>query len=400
MRAAHAPTFAVRIDKRLLDALPKGVLSMALKLPALQRIRDDLLRDAGVPPEVVPHLSFRPKFDTRDTERALRGTGIDLPELDDYAAVLWDYFDRSMDPLAHRERTLEAAVRDKIVLITGASSGIGRATALQVADAGGVPLLVSRGREALEEVAAEIAERGGTAHVHTADLSDDDSVASLVDEVIAQHGRVHFVVNNAGRSIRRGLLRSFDRMHDFERTMQLNYFGVLRLMLRLLPHMIEAGGGHVVNISSIGVQVSPPRFSAYVASKAALDAWTDIAASELLGKDVTFTTVHMPLVKTPMIAPTKIYDAFPTISPEEAASMVADGLARRPKHIGTRLGTSGELLSAVAPKLGDQLLHLAYQVMPESTSAKPGEDGGGEEQQQKADPVAVAMATALRGVHW
>ena len=400
MEAAHAPTFALRVDKKLLDALPKGVLGMALKLPALQRIRDDLLRDAGIPPEVIPHLSFRPKFDTRDTEKALRGTDISLPELDDYAQVLWDYFNRSMDPLAHQERTLEAAVRDKVVLITGASSGIGRATALQVAQAGGIPLLVSRGREALEEVQAEIAELGGTAHVHTADLSDDESVAALVDEVLEQHGRVHFVVNNAGRSIRRGLTRSWDRMHDFERTMQLNYFGVLRLMLRLLPRMVEAGGGHVVNVSSIGVQTSPPRFSAYVASKAALDAWTDIASSELLGKDVTFTTIHMPLVKTPMIAPTKIYDAFPTITPDEAASMVTDGLSRRPKHIGTRLGTSGEVLSAVAPKLVDQVLHLAYQVMPENTSSKKREDGGDDEDGGKPDAMAVAMANALKGVHW
>ena len=189
------------------------------------------------------------------------------------------------------------------MLITGASSGIGRATALKVAAAGGVPLLVARNVEKLEEVRAEIVAAGGTAYVYAADLSDMESIDRLVERVLADHRNVDMLVNNAGRSIRRSIALSYDRFHDFERTMQLNYFGAVKLIIGLLPHMRERGSGHIVNISSIGVQTNPPRFSAYVASKAALDAFTRVVASEVIGDGVTFTTIHMPLVRTPMIAP-------------------------------------------------------------------------------------------------
>ena len=338
MGAAHAPRFGLRVDQKLLDNLPKGVVSMLFQIPALKSIRDDVMRDMGVPPQVMEHTSFRPTFDTRDSERALRGTDIAVPELEDYAWRLWDYWERHLDPDTHRDTSLAAHLRGKTVLITGASSGIGEATAQKVAAAGGVPLLVARTKEKLDEVRERIEERGGTAHVYTADLAEPERITALVDGILADHAKIDFVVNNAGRSIRRSVKLSYDRPHDFERTMQLNYFGVVNLMLAVLPHMTSTGGGHVVNISSIGVQTAPPRFSAYVASKAAMDAWTRCVASEVVGDGVTFTTIHMPLVKTPMIAPTKIYDAFPTITPEQAADMVCEGLRTRPKTINTRLG--------------------------------------------------------------
>ena len=215
------------------------------------------------------------------------------------------------------------------MLITGASSGIGRSTALKVAAAGGVPLLVARNVEKLEEVRAEIVAAGGTAYVYAADISDIESIERLLERVLADHRNVDMLVNNAGRSIRRSIALSYDRFHDFERTIQLNYFGAVKLIIGLLPHMRERGSGHIVNVSSIGVQTNPPRFSAYVASKAALDAFTRVVASEVIGDGVTFTTIHMPLVRTPMIAPTKMYDAFPAISPEEAADMICEALRSR-----------------------------------------------------------------------
>ena len=140
------------------------------------------------------------------------------------------------------------------------------------------------------------------------------------------------LVNNAGRSIRRSVEVSYDRFHDYERTIQLNYLGTIKLIIGVLPHMRERRSGHIVNVSSIGVQTNPPRFSAYVASKSALDAFTRVVSSETIGDNVTFTTIHMPLVRTPMIAPTKIYDSFPTISPEEAADLVCEASARSPSR--------------------------------------------------------------------
>ncbi len=294
-----------------------------------------------------------------------------------------------------RGRTLKEALEGKHVMITGASSGIGRSTALKVAAAGGVPLLVARNVEKLEEARAEIVAAGGTAYVYAADISDMESIERLLERVLADHRNVDMLVNNAGRSIRRSIALSYDRFHDFERTMQLNYFGAVKLIIGLLPHMRERGSGHIVNISSIGVQTNPPRFSAYVASKAALDAFTRVVASEVVGDGVTFTTIHMPLVRTPMIAPTKMYDAFPTISPDEAADMICEAMRARPKHMGTRLGTFGEIAYALSPKTVDRLLHLAYRVFPDSAASK-----GQQNVEEQASFEQIAMATLTRGVHW
>jgi NAD(P)-dependent dehydrogenase (short-subunit alcohol dehydrogenase family) len=394
--AAHAPRFAVSIDKRLTDALPKWPLALALQLPPWRQVRNITLRELGIPEEVLAHVELKPRFDTREAERALRGSALEQPPpLHDYAGRLWDYWEREMDPGLARGRTLKEELGGKHVMITGASSGIGRATALKIAAAGGVPLLVARNVEKLEEVRAEIVAAGGTAYVYAADIADMESVDRLLERVLADHRNVDMLVNNAGRSIRRSISLSYERFHDFERTMQLNYFGAVKLIIGLLGHMRERGSGHIVNISSIGVQTSPPRFSAYVASKAALDAFTRVVASETIGDGVTFTTIHMPLVRTPMIAPTKMYDAFPAITPEEAGEMICEALRSRPKHMGTRLGTFGEVAYALSPKAVDRLLHLAYRVFPDSAASK-----GQADVEEKASFEQIAMATLTRGVHW
>ena len=213
--------------------------------------------------------------------------------------------------------------------------------------------------------------------------------------MLADHPAVDVLVNNAGRSIRRSVALSYDRFHDFERTIQLNYLGTIKLIMGLLPHMRDRQSGLVVNVSSIGVQTNPPRFSAYVASKAALDAWTRVVGSESIGDNVHFTTIHMPLVRTPMIAPTKIYDSFPTISPEEAADLICEAIRAKPKQINTRLGTFGEVAYALFPKAVDQILSTAYKVFPDSAAAK-----GQKDPEEQASTEQVALAHLMRGVHW
>ncbi|MFP5361419.1 MAG: SDR family oxidoreductase [Thermoleophilia bacterium] len=395
--AAHAPKLAIRVDKRLTDALPKGTLSMLLKVPQVREIRRTVLADFGIPEEVIEHMALKPQFDTRDTERALAGSGIEVPELGSYADTLWDYWERHLDPDLFKDRSFGHVINGRTVIITGASSGIGRATALKVAAAGGVPLLVARGIEKLETLRDEIRSAGGTAHVYSADLSDMDAIDDVVARILADHPAVDFLVNNAGRSIRRSIRLSEDRFHDFERTVQLNYFGAIKMIMALLPHMRERRFGHIVNISSIGVQTNPPRFSAYVASKSALDAWTRVVSSEVIGDGISFTTIHMPLVRTPMIAPTKLYDHFPTISPDEAADLICEGLRARPKEINTRLGTAGAVLHALAPKVMDQILHMAYKVFPDSAASK-GEKAPAEA--ERANVEQIAMANIMKGVHW
>jgi len=394
-KAAHAPQFAIRIDQKLTQALPKGTLSMLMKLPQAKQLRKTVLADFGIPDDIIEHVGLTPQFDTRDTERALKGSGIELPPLGSYADKLWDYWERNLDPDLFKDSSFEGAVNGKVVLITGASSGIGKAAAHKIAAAGGIPLLVARNAERLQETKEEIEAEGGTAYLYSTDLADLDSIEGLVEQVMSDHPAVDYLVNNAGRSIRRSVALSYDRFHDFERTMQLNYFGAIKLIVTLLPHFAEQGRGHVVNISSIGAQTSPPRFSAYVASKAALDAWTRCAASEVVGNGVTFTTIHMPLVRTPMIGPTKIYDAFPTLSPDDAADLICEAIRARPKEINTRLGTFGQVAYSLAPKAVDQVLHMAYRVFPDSAASK-----GKQDPDEKASTEQIALAHLMKGVHW
>jgi len=394
--AAHAPRFAVSIDKRLIDPLPKWPLALAAALPPWRQMRNVALRELGIPASVLANMELVPRFDTSQAASALAGSPLETPPpLQDYVARLWDYWEREMDPDLRRGSTLKEALNGRHVLITGASSGIGRATAVKVAAAGGVPLLVARNVENLEEVRAEIVAAGGTAYVYAADLADIESIERLLERVLADHRNIDMLVNNAGRSIRRSIALSYDRFHDFERTIQLNYFGAVKLIIGLLPHMRERGSGHIINVSSIGVQTNPPRFSAYVASKAALDAFTRVVASETIGDGVTFTTIHMPLVRTPMIAPTKMYDAFPAISPDEAADMICEAMRSRPKEMGTRIGKFGEVAYSISPKMVDRLLHLAYRVFPDSAAAK-----GHGDMEERASFEQIAMATLTRGVHW
>ncbi len=406
-RAAHAPEAAMRIDSRMFDFIPKQMRSGLQMLPPVKRITDQVLGDLGIPRSVLVYINYPTKFDSARTQEALEGTDISVPPLPSYADRLWDYWERNLDPDLFKDRSLSGAIGGKTVLITGASSGIGKAAAVKAAAAGAKVLLVARTPEKLEETKAEITEAGGEAHIHRCDLSDISDVERMAAEVLAEHGRVDVLVNNAGRSIRRSIALSYDRFHDFERTMQLNYFGALRLILSLLPAMRKRSkgrkGGHIINVSSIGVQTNTPRFSAYVASKAALDAWSRCAASELVDDGVSITTIHMPLVRTPMIAPTKMYDAFPTSTPEEAADMICDAMIRKPKKVATRLGNFGELLYNVAPKASDAILNTAFKLFPESSAAKgkKKEDGKpAKEEKEELSSEGVAFAYLMRGVHW
>src|SRR5437762_9404984 len=210
-RAAHAPQLGLRVDKRLIDALPKGTLSMLMKLPPLKDVRRTILADFGIPEEVLEHVGFTAQFDTRDTERALAGTDIAVPELDSYAEVLWDYWERRLDPDLFRDHSFAHAVNGKVVLITGASSGIGKAAAFKIAAAGGISLLVARSADKLDETKQEIEAAGGTAYTYSADLSELDSIDALVEQVLSDHPAVDVLVNNAGRSIRRSIALSGDR---------------------------------------------------------------------------------------------------------------------------------------------------------------------------------------------
>jgi len=397
-RAAHAPEMAFRLDPKVFAMLPEPVTQSVGRSKPIQNVFNQLLRDLQVPRPVLQFINYPTRFDSTATQKLLDKAKIRVPALEDYAWRLWDYWERHLDPDLSIDRSLKGAVSGKVVVITGGSSGIGEAAAIRVAEAGGKVLVVARDEEKLADVRRKITDAGGFVRTYSCDITDLAANDKLAKDILKEFGHVDVLVNNAGRSIRRSLALSYDRFHDFERTMQLNYFACVRLTMNLLPSMTARKDGHVINVSSIGVLTNAPRFSAYVASKAALESFARCAASEFHDENVHFTIINMPLVRTPMIAPTKLYEEMPTvISPEEAADMIADAIIRKPQRIATRLGVMAEIMHLVMPKMSEVVMNSAYRMFPDSAAAQGKREG---EEQRPATREAMIFASLMRGIHW
>jgi NAD(P)-dependent dehydrogenase (short-subunit alcohol dehydrogenase family) len=394
-RAAHAPQMTMRVNAKMFGFIPAPILYGLGSLSPVKRAIRVVLQDLGIPRDVFQFVNWPTRYDNREAAKALKGSGIEVPRLDSYAYRLWDYWERNLDPNLFIDRTLGGRVRDKVIVVTGGSSGIGQATARKLAEAGAKVVIVARDPEKLEVTRKEIVAVGGRCYTYSCDLTDMNAIDALAKKVLADHGNVDFLVNNAGRSIRRAVINSIDRFHDYERTMQLNYFGPVRLILAFLPKMVAEKHGHIINISSIGVLSRAPRFSAYVASKSALDAFSECAASEVIDKGIHFTNINMPLVRTPMIAPTKIYENVPTLAPEEAAGLVVEAIVYRPVRIATRLGIFGAVCHAVAPKITQVLLNTAFNMFPDSSAAQGKKNG-----EPQLSPEQIAFAQLTQGIHW
>jgi len=265
---------------------------------------------------------------------------------------------------------LRERVSGRAVVITGASSGIGEALANRLGDAGAKVLLVARSDDKLQEMKQGIEARGGSAFAYSADLSDAEDTERLITLILAEHGHVDVLVNNAGISIRRSVAKSYDRVRDFERTLALNFLGAVRLIMGFLPGMRAQKQGQILNVSTIGVQVNPPRYGAYIASKAALDAFSRVLGVEAHKDGVKITTIYMPLVKTPMMKSTTIYDAFPMRSAEQAVDLIVEGIIHQPKRVALPVGNLFELAYGVAPNAVERILNAAYQLYPESGDKK------------------------------
>ena len=398
-RAAHAPKMNLFVNAALLGFIPRSVTKGLMALAPVRRVRNAVLKDLGLPPDMLSFVNYPTRFDCREALAALNGTGVVCPNLKDYAWRLWDYWERHLDPDLHIDHSLRGTVAAKVVLVTGGSSGIGLAAAHKFADAGAITIICGRDADKLEEACLQAKTKGYRFVAYQVDIADMADCDRFVQQLVHDHGGVDFLINNAGRSIRRAIESSYDRFHDYERTMQLNYFGALRVTMGLLPGMVERKKGHVVNISSIGVLTNAPRFSAYVASKAALDAWTRCAASEFADQGISFTTINMPLVRTPMIAPTGLYNNVPTLSPEEAADMVAQACIFKPVRVATRLGITGQLLHAVLPRVAQIAMNTSFRMFPDSGAAK-GAKPGDKPVKQHLSHEAIALQQMMRGIHF
>ena len=396
-RAAHAPEFALRFDRRATSMVPSEVTKAVGNLPAVQRIREQVLEGVNIPSPALDYMSNRATFTAAEAQRALEGSGIAVPPLRTYAWRIWDFWERHLDPELPTEANLRKVLDEKVVVITGASSGIGRAAAAALARSGARLMLVSRTEEKLKEIQKEIEDNGGKAWIYPTDLSDLDAIDGMLEQVLADHGRVDILINNAGRSIRRSVEESYERFHDFQRTMQLNYFGAVKLILGVLPGMIERGRGQIINVSSIGAQAFPPRFAAYVASKGALEGFSRCLGPEVAHHGIVVTNIHMPLVRTPMIAPTNFYSAFPIIEADEAAQMVVEAILKRPQDVSTRLGKLGEIVDVTAPGFLHLVMTGAYHLFPETGGKKKGVESDGA---KEVSIEGLALAQLMRGIHF
>ena len=398
-RAGHAPEFTMRFDRRATSMVPDDVKKAISSIPAVQRLRDQVLENIRIPQTALDYMSNRAVFTATESQRALEGSGISCPHLRSYAWRIWDYWERHLDPELPNDRNLRAALEGRVVVITGASSGIGEASAKALARSGAHLMLVSRTKEKLDQLKGQIEAEGGKAWVYPTDLSDTDACGAMIEEVVADHGHVDILINNAGRSIRRSVEESYDRFHDFQRTMQLNYFGAVKLILGVMPTMIQQGRGQIINISSIGAQAFPPRCAAYVASKSALEGFSRCLAPEVAHHGITVTNVHMPLVQTPMIAPTSFYSNFPIIEAEEAAEMVVEAILRRPQELSTRLGKLGEVVDVAAPGFLHLVMTGAYHRFPE-TGGKKASGGNGAKPEEEVGIEGLVLGQLMRGIHF
>ena len=395
-RAAHAPQMALRVNAALLGFIPQSVMKGMMSLPPVRRIKNAVVKDLGIPADTLSFINYPVRFDCRDTLKALEGTKIAVPDLESYAYKLWDYWERNLDPDLFIDYTLKGQIAGKVILITGGTSGIGQATAMKIAAAGTAKAVIVCGRdqEKIDDTLKLAKKLGVKVMAYPADVADEAGCKTFCAMLETKYGGVDILVNNAGRSIRRAIESSYDRFHDFTRTMDVNYFGALRITLGLIDGMVKKKKGHVINISSIGVLTNAPRFSAYVSSKAALDAWTRCAASEFADRGVSFTTINMPLVKTPMIAPTAIYNNVPTLSPEEAADMIIRAIVYKPVNIATRLGTSMQVLHALAPRIAQIVMNTSFRMFGDSEAAKG-------KKNEVVGPSAdqLALSNLMRGIH-
>jgi thioester reductase-like protein/short-subunit dehydrogenase involved in D-alanine esterification of teichoic acids len=366
-------------------ALPRSVAAPVLNVRGRAKVlRNMAATQLGIPAQVLDVVDLAPTFVSEGTRNTLRRAGIhEVPEFAGYAPKLWRYWAEHLDPDRARRDDSTDPLRGRHVIITGASSGIGRASAIAVARRGATVFALARNGEALDGLVAEIRAAGGQAHAFTCDVTDSTSVEATVKDILGRFDHVDYLVNNAGRSIRRSVINSTDRLHDYERVMAVNYFGAVRMVLALLPHWRERRFGHIVNVSSAGVQARNPKYSSYLPSKAALDAFADVVASETLSDHITFTNIHMPLVRTPMIAPSQRLNPVPAISPERAAAMVVRGLVEKPVRIDTPMGTLAEFGNYFAPRTARRFLHQLYLGYPDSAAAR------GIVPAEAAEPVAA-----------
>ena len=361
--AAGGPRLGPAINLAKMSGVKKAGALVSM-LPSVQELRDAFLSDLGLPTDGLGAINIRIRFEDGNTQAALAGSGISCPPLKSYAKTLYRYYEDHLDLMKQRPTRYRQALEGKVVLVTGSSRSIGLVVAKKAAESGAKVLLVARDAARLEAVVEEIRASGGDAHAHAADLSSFEQVDALAEAVLAQHGGVDVLIHNAAHSIRRPITASVDRFHDYERTMGLNYFAPVRLTLRLLPSLRERRGT-ISHVLTMGVLIPGPYFAAYLATKAALDAFGDSLMSELQHEGLHVSSVYLPLVKTDMMAPVEEYAGRRDVmTPERAATMILDGVVDRRRRVMTTIGGFHAFSNRVMPATTSRVLNLIQRTFP------------------------------------
>jgi len=374
LKAADGPRVQFTFSTRMVNAY-LGLLKQAANLKGVEIVKDGLLNSLNVPLGIFDAMLPEVRFGAGETTQVLRKKGVALPPFKSYVNHLWDYYNRHLDLEKIKEERSDAAFRGKIVLITGGSEGIGFASAKRCVTYGAKVILVARNQEKLDKALLELEpiakENGGSVEAVTCNVSDLDECDALVAYVLKQYGYVDILYNNAGLSIRRSIGKAIDRFHDYQRTMQTNYFGPLKIILGLLPSMVERKSGHILYSSTMNTMAPTPWFSAYAASKSAMDAIGDSLAAEYADKNIHVTSLKFPLVKTGMLAPTKDYDDIPLASPEFAAQMFVDSVLGKLRKKMTGLGVAMGATNLFTPKVLTQVYNYIYRVWPDEEGDYP-----------------------------
>jgi NAD(P)-dependent dehydrogenase (short-subunit alcohol dehydrogenase family) len=352
-----------------------GLIGHATQLKSIELVKEGLLNSLGIPLQIFDAMMPNVRFGAGETIRLLTKKKVVLQAFDTYIDKLWDYFHRHLDPERTREERSERAFQGKVVLITGGSEGIGLASAKRCAAYGARIILVARQQEKLDQAMGQLKpiteEKGGSIEARACDISNLEACDDLVAYILKQYGHVDILFNNAGLSIRRSVSQSLNRFHDYQRSMQTNFFGPLRIVLGLLPGMLERKSGHILYSSSMGTLAPTPRFGAYLASKSAMDALSDSMAAELTDHHIHVTSIKYPMVKTGMLAPTSDYDDLSAASPEFAAQMFVDAVLHRPRKKLTGTGVIIGITNLLTPNVITQLYNYAYKIWPDEKGAFP-----------------------------
>lgn len=402
LKAAKGPTMTLDLPQtRIKELIPVGVRMFIEDKKTMNLFKERLLENYNIPKQMTIMEGMKTNYDCSNTLRALEGSGITVLPLKEYAAILWSYWERNLHPKLSLPQNLEQAVNGKVAVITGGSEGIGKQVGADFAAAGATVILVARKINKLNAAVDNIKAAGGDAHGYRCDLTDMEACDQLIAKILDDFGHIDILVNNAGRSIRRSLVNSYDRFHDFERVMQLNFFAAIRLILAVLPSMTRRQQGKIINVSSIAaMSQSSARFSAYTASKVALDSWSKSAAIEFMDKNIKFTNVHMPLVRTKMIAATGSYKSVPALTPQQAGELIIDAVVNSPSEVNTITGEIMRLLANYAPVLYNLMMGTTYQITEDSAAALAGVG-----KTKKASAVVEdahtleSVAKVLKGVH-